>query len=105
MINIEDTTTKKAKPFGHIEAMAKLGDCYYIGALATDINYREALKWLKPAAEQGNDDAMYDLGCMYEKGLGGLPKDSVKAISLFQQSARKDNFLAKDKLKNMGLTW
>lgn len=96
--------TKAAKQ-GHLEAMAKLGDCYYIGALATDINYREALKWLKPAAEQGNEDAMYDLGCMYEKGLGGLPKDSVKAISLFQQSARKDNFLAKDKLKNMGLTW
>ena len=41
-------------------------------------DYKEAIKWYRRAAEQGNDRAQYNLGLMYDGGYG-VPQDYVQA--------------------------
>jgi len=52
-------------------------------------DYREALKWYRLAAEQGNAAAQNNLGTMYERGLG-VPQDKVLAYALYNLSAAGD---------------
>ena len=42
----------------------------YDARLGVQQNYKEALKWYKKVAEQGNDSTQMKLGLMYEKGEG-----------------------------------
>ena len=41
-------------------------------------DYKEAVKWYRLAAEQGNPHARYKLGTMYYNGQG-VPQDNVSA--------------------------
>ncbi len=42
-------------------------------------------------AEKGDDDAMYAIGSRYLEGIGGLPKNSVKAQEWFEKSTDARN--------------
>jgi hypothetical protein len=47
--------------------------------------------WLCKAAESGHAEAQYYLGSLYDRGLGGLPKDGSKALALYRQSAAQEH--------------
>lgn len=49
-------------------------------------DYSKALNTLTPLAKQGNAEARYLLGQMYEHGYG-LPGDGRKAVSLYKQAS------------------
>jgi TPR repeat protein len=49
-------------------------------------NYPTAVRLILPLAEQGNADAQYNLGVLYDNGLG-LPQDKVRAYMWFNLSA------------------
>jgi TPR repeat protein len=53
-------------------------------------NYREALKWYRKAADQGNAMAQYNIGAMYVSGHG-VPQDYVTAHMWFNLSAAQDD--------------
>ena len=56
----------------------------------TPQNYREAAQWYLKAAEQGNIQAQFFSGRLYEKGQG-VPQDDVTALSFYiLASARGD---------------
>ena len=48
----------------------------------------EAMKWLLKAAEQGDTNAMYHIGDMYESG-SGVKKDPSIAIQWFLKAAEQ----------------
>ena len=50
--------------------------CYH--GQGVPIDYGEAMKWCRLAAEQGDTFAQYNLGLMYYKGRG-VPQDNVLA--------------------------
>ena len=50
--------------------------------------YDLALKYCQPAAEQGDPEAQYYLGLMYEMGFG-LKQDYFKAFELYQKAAEQ----------------
>jgi hypothetical protein len=60
---------------------------------------KEAVEWLKKAVDQGDHDAMINLGHMYAEGWG-IPKDSAKAADLIARGMigtgehRKDKAVA-----------
>ena len=72
--------------------------CFNIfGQNATELNqqskilinqqkFDEAIPILKQAAELGNAEAQYNLGYIYQSGIG-VEKDNVKAVKWFSQSA------------------
>lgn len=79
-----------------IEAQAKLGTMYANGdGVAPDAKLAE--KWLKKAADKGNNEARYQLGMLYLSGK--LDKiDFKKAIKLISQSAQGGNDAAQFEL-------
>ena len=69
------------------------GDC-----VAQD--YKKALEWYTKAAEQGDAEAQYNLGVIYEEGLG-IEKDMQKAKHFFKQAAKNKFQPAMIKLAEM----
>ena len=66
-----------------------LGSSYYSGK-GTPQNYKEALKWFKASAEQGNSNAQRALAVMYYRGEG-IPQDYREAAKWFVVSAEQGN--------------
>jgi TPR repeat protein len=58
---------------------------YYAGH-AVPQDDREALKWIRRAAEQGQANAQSNLGLMYAKGRG-VPQDFVRAYMWYSIAA------------------
>ena len=55
---------------GYIQARVKLGDYYYYGQ-GTVVNYEAAASQYRIASDkQSSAQAMFNLGYMYEQGLG-----------------------------------
>ena len=58
-----------------------------VGGAAYDRgDYATALKEFRPLAEQGNADAQFNLGFMYENGLG-VPQDYAEAVKWYRNAA------------------
>ena len=50
--------------------------------------YAKALREWRPLAEQGNADAQYNLGVMYEEGRG-MPQDDAEAVKWYRRAAEQ----------------
>ena len=64
-----------------------LGDIYKAG-VGVPKNYKEAVKWYRLAADQGDHTALWSLGGMYDDG-NGVPKNRKEAVKLFELAAQK----------------
>ena len=69
-------------------AQAELGRRYLEGRGGVSVDYAQAARWLRSAAEQGVAEAQYHLGTLAEAGRG-LPKDDTNALSWFRQAAER----------------
>ena len=83
---------RKAASLGDTPAMYKLGMILLNGALGEQKNPREAISWLKRAAEQADEDnphALHELALLYEQQSGALvPYDPAYAKNLLTQAAQ-----------------
>ncbi len=59
------------------------------------------MKWYRLAAANGNDSGMYNVGVLYENGLG-VSKDRSQALVWYRGAARAGNAEAKRALKSLG---
>jgi uncharacterized RDD family membrane protein YckC len=66
-----------------IELYRKATDGYQKVA---DQKFREAAELYQKAADQGDADAQFNLGCLYQNGQG-VPKDLEKAAKLYREAA------------------
>ena len=64
----------------------------YLDGQGVAQDYSKAYFWLRKAADQGNPDALNDLGYMYANGKG-MPKDPKKGFELYLQAAEKGNVI------------
>ncbi|MDD5411925.1 MAG: SEL1-like repeat protein [Methylobacter sp.] len=55
---------------------------------------------LQREAQEGDPDAQYNLGYMYENGLG-VPKNEAKALELYQRAADQGHSAAQNNLDAM----
>jgi hypothetical protein len=51
-------------------------------------DYRQAAAWYRKAAEQGNADAQFNLGYLYDKGQG-VPQDYAQAAAWYRKAAER----------------
>ena len=58
------------------------------------------MKWYRLAAEQGDADAQYNLGWMYDEGQG-VPQDNKEAVKWWRLSAEQRNERAQFNLSLM----
>ena len=80
----------KGAEVGCVFAMWQLYYIYTDGGVCVWPNPKEGLKWLKKAAEKGNEFACLDLGELYYDG-DGVDQDYNMAFRLIKQSAEEDN--------------
>jgi len=78
---------------GDAEVQFLLGTMYYNGD-GVPMDYQEAAKWYRLAADQGDADAQHNLGRMYYNGYG-VPMDYVVAHMWLNLSASQGNENAK----------
>jgi TPR repeat protein len=61
------------------------------------------MKWYRLAAANGSDSAMYNVGVLYENGIG-VGKNRDQALVWYRGAARAGNVEAKRTLKSLGVT-
>lgn len=66
-------------------AQMRVGEFYQYDQEA---NYEEAMKWYRKAADQGNAEAQYQLGEIYDQGMAGK-KDYQEAFKWFRLAAEQ----------------
>lgn len=71
---------------GVTRAQSIVGLIYYTGGPGVTKDYFEAARWLEPAAEKGQPEALHNLGILYKRGQG-VKQDRAKALVLFQRAA------------------
>ncbi|PVG02851.1 HCP-like protein [Serendipita vermifera] len=83
---------RKAASLGDTAAMYKLGMILLSGSLGQPKNTREAIGWLKRAAEQADEDnphALHELGLLHENPNSGVViHDETYAKDLFTKAAQ-----------------
>lgn len=84
---------------GSLRAMYNIGIMYYTGELGA-INYLEAFKWYKKAAELGLPQAQYNLATMYDYGQG-VAQDDKKAFEWYSKASLAGDELAQHNLAYM----
>jgi TPR repeat protein len=72
---------------GHAPSQSKLGIIYNDGA-GVPQDYKEAMEWLRKAADQGVAEAQYGLGVMYHNGMG-IPQDNKEAEKWYGKAANQ----------------
>lgn len=92
-------TPGKLKQKGLAEAKNALGDAYRDGH-GVEKSYKEAMKWYRAAADQGDADAMNSMADMYAKGEG-VGQDLGEAMKWCIKAAQKGNADAKAKLAKL----
>jgi TPR repeat protein len=73
---------------GDAKAQCELGDLYYHGNFLYPQDYKEAAKWLRLAADQGQVLAQYLLGQCYRDG-NGVQKDLTEALKWYRLAAEQ----------------
>jgi len=84
---------------GSAYAKHNLGIAYAEGSDGLEQSNTEAFYWYLRAANQGLDASQYNLGRMYEYGIGSTPVSHIMAKELYQQAALQGNHKAKDRFK------
>ena len=70
----------------------------YANGEGVPINYDEAMKWYRKAADQGHADAQTNLGLIYATGRG-VPKNFIKAYVWYSIAFASGNEMAKKNLE------
>ena len=71
---------------GDREAQNELGLAYASGLKGQKVNFEEAFKLFRTAADQGLAGAQYNLGSLYFFG-SGVPRDNQEALKWYRKSA------------------
>jgi two-component system sensor histidine kinase CreC len=66
-------------------------------------DHKQALRWYRKAADQGNASAQYNLGWMYSKGKG-VAQDDKQALKWFRMAAEQGEGVVQDH-KQAGRWW
>jgi len=78
--------TKKAAEHGHLSSQSMLGLWYHHGYQGLTQDMKEAVKWYRMAAEQGDYEVQYNLALMYYNGEG-IEKNNKEAVKWFRKAA------------------
>jgi hypothetical protein len=68
----------------------------YLNGLGVPKDEAQAVFWNQKAVDQGLACAQYNLGVMYENGVGGLPQSDELAVSWYRKASDQGYAQAKD---------
>ena len=68
----------------------QLGYIYLKGGFGIEQDYQKAIEFFNKSIKHSNQDALYQLGCMYRDGKG-VDKNYQKAIEFFDKASKEGN--------------
>jgi TPR repeat protein len=74
----------------------------YCEGLGCKKDYKKAKKYFESAAAQGNIEALYNIGYLYQNGFG-VKVDMDKAVEYYEKSAAKGYELASHAINNINM--
>lgn len=84
-----------------VNAIKIIGDMFYWGwADIVEKDYKEALEWYVKAAQEGNSEAKFNLGVLYENGKG-VAVDFNRAFKWYLSAAQDGHPVAQFNIGNM----
>ena len=83
------TAYLKAAEMGQPEAQCFMGEWYKYGDNGLKIDINETYRWCRKAAERGNNFAQFEIGIVYDYGLG-CEENKKEAVKWYKRSASKD---------------
>ena len=75
---------------------------FYAQGLGVKRDLDKALLWTRRAAEHGDRDGQFNLGCFYEEGTV-LARDMEQAALWYQRAARQGHTEAAERLRALGV--
>ncbi|MDZ4255847.1 MAG: tetratricopeptide repeat protein [Sulfuritalea sp.] len=87
---------RKAAKAGDIAGMAGYGDMLFNGTSTSYSSMDGARTWWSKAAGGGNGRALRGMGRLYFSGWAGLPRDTEKAMVLFEKAVEAGESLARN---------
>ena len=66
-----------------------------------DVNYKKAIEWYKKAAEQGDAQAQYNVGVMYEFGPQGVDQSDSMAMRWYAKAAAQNDVDAQARINGI----
>lgn len=93
---------EKAAELGHLDGLSGLAFMYKFGHGGRAKDLPKAVSLLRRAADRGNASGYYNLGLMYEDGLGVF-KDRAEALRLYRLAAEGDS-RAEKRIRSLGAT-
>jgi TPR repeat protein len=91
---------REAAKSHYAEAQFELGN-YYLMGKTENVNYSEAVKWYRAAAEQQHVRAMMELGKILNEGRGGIKRQPDEAKHFLSLAAESGNAEAMEYLRDM----
>ena len=71
---------------------------------ADELAVQAKLRSCRKRAEEGDDEAQYELGCCYYEGEGGVEQDRQEAVKWWRKAAKQGHAKAKHKLDSCNYT-
>lgn len=72
----------------------------FYGSEGTELDREEAFRLFSEAAEAGNARAMYNIGCLYQKGQG-VDQDYQKAFEYYEKAAEMGDEMAVSRIRDL----
>lgn len=90
---------KMAADNGNLYALKNLGRIYMNGFGTVQASPREAIKWYSKAANRNDEDACYELGCIYDSEAEF--HNAKKALYWYRKASDGGNQEARDRLEKL----
>lgn len=74
----------KSADGGYEEAQYRVGTIFLDGLLGQEKDVLQALHWFEQAAKSHHIDSIYNLGFLYENGMG-VPRNGKKALYYYKE--------------------
>ena len=75
---------EKGIKYGKLKRKAKVRYGYIVAFIKDDA--KKGMEYLNEAAKEGSGTALFYLGKIYDFGIGGIPKDDLKAVQYYKES-------------------
>lgn len=98
----QPTSTVSVVPKERIDAMNLIGELLELGQGDPDQvpDPQSAIVWYKRALKHGHARAAFNLGSLFERGVG-IERDLSRAAKLYEEAARRGNWEATERLEEL----
>ena len=104
VVGCGEKTLEQRAEAGDAEEQYNLGFMLISRKVGSEKDFKEAAKWFRKSAEQGDANAQKELGVMYDFGIG-IDKDLKEAAKWYRKAADQGHAIAQTRLGSLLISY